>query len=62
MDGTKDSLTVFGELTEEEKNIPGGLRIETRGGFVKEKKEGRLSDELDTDGETFPLFNIKTCK
>lgn len=44
MDGTEDSLTVLSELAEEEKNIPRGLRIETRGGFVKEKKEGRLSD------------------
>lgn len=60
MDCTEDSLTVLSEFAEEEKNIPRSLRIKTRGGFVKEKKEGRLSDELDADGETFPLFDIKT--
>lgn len=60
MDGTQDGLTVLSEFSEEEKNIPRGLGIETRSRFVKEKKKGRLSDKLDTDGETFPLFDIKT--
>lgn len=60
MDGTENSLTVFGQLSKEEKNVPRGLRVETRGGFVEEKQKGRLGYELNTNGEALSLFNIET--
>lgn len=60
MNGTENSLAVFGQLSKEEKNVPGGLRVETRGGFVEEKQKGRLGYELNTNGETLSLFNIET--
>lgn len=60
VDGTENSLTVFGQLSKEEKNVPGGLRVETRGGFVEEKQKGRLGYELNTNGEPLSLFNIET--
>ena len=60
VDGTENSLTVFSELSKEKKNVPGGLGIETGGGFVEEEKKGRLGDKLNTNGEPLSLFDIET--
>jgi len=59
MDGTQDSLAAVLELLHEIADGPGSLRVQSRGGFVEEEKEFRLGGELDSDGETFALFNVQ---
>lgn len=60
MDGAENGLSVFGELSEELQNVPRGLRVQSRGGLVKEKEELGLGDKLDTDGQPLPLFDVET--
>jgi hypothetical protein len=72
MNSTQDSLSCSSELSQERDDEERGLTVETGSRFIQEEqgttyqyisprgKVGlRLADKLDTDGETFPLFNTQ---
>jgi hypothetical protein len=51
---------VFSELSEELKNVPRGLRIQSRGWFVEEQEQLGLGNELDTNSQSLSLFDVES--
>jgi hypothetical protein len=60
MDCAQNGLTGGGKFAKETNNVESALRVETGGRLVQEKQELRLGRELDTDGDTFALFDSKS--
>ena len=54
VDGTDDGPPLPGQLLEEHEALLARGRVQARGGLVEEH-DGRVVDELEGDGEAFPL-------
>lgn len=60
MDRAEDGLAVCGELLKEVEDGPGGLTVKTGGWFVQEEKELGFRCQLDSNGQSFALFDVET--
>lgn len=73
MDSTQDSLSSSGELSQERNDEERRLTIKTGSRFIQEEESTagqqkplggmlnlRFTDKLDTDGETFSLFDTQS--
>lgn len=60
MNRAQDSLTSGGQLAQKSNDVESTLRIETRCRLIQEEKELRFGGKLNTDCDTFALFDGKT--